>query len=277
MEKYTLIGHPVGHSMSSFIHTKLFELKGRNAEYTITDIEPSELQTNKIMLEKLNGYNITIPHKVNIIPMIDELECSAQRYHSVNCVHNINGKAIGYNTDCDGFLRSVGEIKSGSTILLIGCGGVGRMMAIEAVSHGAVLTIAIIKDAQDMADNLVCEIKENFENAIINVVLITDICGDFDLLINATPVGMYPKIQNCAVSEDVISHCDTVFDAIYNPTKTVLLQTAEKLGKKAIGGMAMLVLQAVKAHEIWNGDTYTDDEIAEIITQSEKKVEDDFQ
>ena len=101
MEKYTLIGHPLGHSMSPFIHAELFKLSGIEAEYDCTDIPGEEFTGRMADLKKLNGYNITIPYKRDIIPHIEVLEESAKRYNSVNCVHNTEGKAVGYNTDCD--------------------------------------------------------------------------------------------------------------------------------------------------------------------------------
>jgi shikimate dehydrogenase len=94
---------------------------------------------------------------------------------------------------------------------------------------------------------------------------------------NATPVGMFPKVDNCPVSDEIVSNCTAVFDVIYNPTETQLVKKFKAQGKKAVGGMAMLVLQAVKAHELWDGDTYTHEEVNEIIKLSNEKVEKDFQ
>ena len=276
MLKYTLIGHLLGHSMSPFIHQKLFEISGISAEYNCTDIATDEFEDKVSGLSTLNGYNITIPYKTAIIPHLDILDTSAERYKSTNCVHNSNGRLVGYNTDCEGFLRSLKGFPLDRNVLLLGCGGVGRMMAIEAVLHGATLTIAIIEDARKMAEDLLAEISEISPNSKVKIVLINEINGNYDLLINATPVGMYPKSDACPVSEEVIAKCETVFDAIYNPVKTKLITTAEKLGKKAIGGMTMLVLQAVKAHEIWYNGSFTTEQIDKLIAESEQKVEADF-
>ena len=95
MEQYTLIGHPLGHSMSPFIHERLFAMAGREASYTLTDIAPEHLAGKEPYLRSLQGFNITIPHKMAIIPIVDELDESAKRYNSVNCVANQNGKLIG--------------------------------------------------------------------------------------------------------------------------------------------------------------------------------------
>lgn len=280
MEKYTLIGHPLGHSMSPFIHDRLFKLKGREVSYSLTDISPEDLNSKKEYLKsEFVGYNITIPHKVAVIPFIDKMDTSALRYNSVNCVANTQEGSVGYNTDCYGFLNSLkmNDISLDGKVLLLGCGGVGRMMAIESLLHGATLTIAIIEEARDMCNTLLAELNEKFPNVKVEVVLMSEITGSFDLVINSTPVGMFPKVDNCPLSDEIISKCGAVFDAIYNPIETKLVQKFKAQGKKAVGGMAMLVLQAVKAHELWDNDTYSNDEINEIIKQSNEKVEKDFQ
>ena len=280
MKKYTLIGHPLGHSMSPFIHDRLFKLKGREVSYSLTDISPEDLDSKKEYLKsEFVGYNITIPHKVAVIPFIDKMDTSALRYNSVNCVANTQEGSVGYNTDCYGFLNSLkmNDIPLDGKVLLLGCGGVGRMMAIESLLHGATLTIAIIEEARDMCNTLLTELNEKFPNVKVEVVLMNEITGSFDLVINSTPVGMFPKVDNCPLSDEIISKCGAVFDAIYNPVETKLVQKFKSQGKKAVGGMAMLVLQAVKAHELWDNDTYSNDEINEIIKQSNEKVEKDFQ
>lgn len=280
MKKYTLIGHPLGHSMSPFIHDRLFKLKGKEVEYTLTDITPEDLNSKKDYLKDgYIGYNVTIPHKVAVIPLLDRLETSALKYHSVNCVVNTDGGSIGYNTDCDGFLLSLkmNDITLGGKVLLLGCGGVGRMMAIESITHGADLTIAIIEEARSMCSTLLEELSEKFPDVKVKVTLMSEVSGQYDLVINSTPVGMFPKVGDCPLTDEVISNCGAVFDAIYNPIETQLVRKFKSQGKKAVGGIAMLVLQAVKAHELWDGDTYTDEEVHEIIRQSSEIVERDFQ
>ena len=103
MEKYAILGYPLKHTMSPPIHKRLFELEGKAAEYEICEIPPEQLEEKAAYLNSLGGYNITIPFKVDIIKYIDELDESAKRYNSVNCVVNRGGKTTGYNTDCYGF------------------------------------------------------------------------------------------------------------------------------------------------------------------------------
>lgn len=274
MDKYGLIGHPLGHSMSPLIHKKLFALSGiEDYSYELIDIAPEKLNESEEMLRGLRGFNITIPHKTAIIPMTDRLGESALRYNSVNCISNDNGVMTGYNTDCDGFLRSAELLPLGGRVLLIGCGGVGRMIAIEAALHGAELTIAVIPEAVKTAQLVMAEILSKCGEASVRICLVDEIEGKFDLLINATPVGMYPKIDGCPVSDEIIENCLSFFDVIYNPIETLLIKKARVLGKIAVGGAAMLVYQAVKAHELWYGGEFSTEEVSAIIRAVENEVE----
>lgn len=273
MEQYTLIGHPLGHSMSPFIHERLFAMAGRKAEYTLTDIAPEHLLEKEPFLRSLQGFNITIPHKMAVIPMVDRLDESARRYDSVNCVANVDGKLVGYNTDCDGFTMSVKDYPMDGKVLLIGCGGVGRMIATEALRSGADLTIGIIPQDRELVETFIQEAKQHMPDARVQYAVTTEIHEKFDVIINASPVGMFPKADACPVSDELIDQADYFFDVIYNPTKTLFLRKALAQGKTAKGGAAMLVLQAVRAHEIWNGDSYTQEQIDTIIREMEQTID----
>ena len=273
MEQYTLIGHPLGHSMSPFIHERLFAMAGRKAEYTLTDIAPEHLLEKEPFLRSIQGFNITIPHKMAVIPMVDRLDESARRYDSVNCVANVDGKLVGYNTDCDGFTMSVKDYPMDGKVLLIGCGGVGRMIATEALRSGADLTIGIIPQDRELVETFIQEAKQQMPDARVQYAVTAEIHEKFDVIINASPVGMFPKADACPVSDELIDQADYFFDVIYNPTKTLFLRKALAQGKTAKGGAAMLVLQAVRAHEIWNGDSYTQEQIDTIIREMEQTID----
>lgn len=278
--KYCILGESLKHTMSPPIHKRLFELKGKQAEYEIVELTPDKLLENESYFDSLGGYNITIPHKIGIMELCDRLDETALRYGAVNCVDNKNGESIGYNTDCDGFLQSVRLLGAdlGGRVLLVGCGGVGRMIATECALAGADLTVAVLESDLEIADKAKADISKLCDAKITIVTLdkLEEIADSFELLINATPVGMYPKCDACPVSEAVIKKCGYVFDVIYNPIETKLMKIARENGLKVMGGMAMLVLQAVSAHTIWDGDTYTDDEINKLISDMESAVERDF-
>lgn len=275
IKKFAVIGHPIGHTMSPFIHNRLFNLSGIEAEYTKLDIAPENLadEYNKV-LSKLDGYNITIPHKQNIIPLIDKIDEKAKMYGSVNTVANIDGVAKGYTTDPDGFLKALDAagITLDGRVVILGCGGVARTMAYEVVLKGLPLLFAVRKDDVEIAKSLCNEIENTVKDAKVRLCLIDELSGDIDVLVNATPIGMFPKVDVQPVSDSVINRCASVFDAVYNPLETVLIKKALENGAKAVGGMSMLVWQAVVAHEKWDGSVYDKDDIAKLCIDSAEEL-----
>lgn len=282
MKTYAIIGYPLGHTLSPNIHERLFSLSGREAYYVKMEIPPEELEAKYDELSALGGFNITIPHKVPIIKYCDRLDEGAARYGSVNCLKNGDEK-VGYNTDVLGFTKSIDLLGAtlSSKVLLIGCGGVGRMMAIETALKGGDLTIAVLKTDKQLAEAVVSEIKNAKSDAKVKIVYIggnviapEDFpeAPDFDLLVNASPIGMFPKVDRMPCDESLLDGVKFVFDVVYNPRDTLLTKTAEKHGIKAMSGMAMLVLQAVAAHEIWNGSKFEEADIKQLISDMEALV-----
>ncbi len=270
MKRYTLIGGKLGHSLSPQIHERLFAMRGRNAEYTLTELTEDELTERFSELRELDGFNITIPHKLAVMPLLDELDRTAMLYGAVNCVSRKGGRLTGFNTDCDGFLASVRAMgaKLSGNVLLIGCGGVGRMIAIAAAGEGASLTIQVIEQDIPLAEKVKQEIAIHSPLAKVDIVVAGGKCKykkHYDLLVNATPVGMFPNVNACPVGDELIGISSAVFDVIYNPLETELIKKARKLGRPAENGMAMLVRQAVTAHRLWDGDEYTDEEVRRVI------------
>ncbi|MGN0500997.1 MAG: shikimate dehydrogenase [Ruminococcus sp.] len=266
-KKYAVIGHPIGHTMSPFIHTKLFELAGVDAVYTKLDVAPESLGYEyDHILSKLSGYNITIPHKQNIIQYLDEIDEKANMYGSVNTVSNKDYTSKGYTTDPDGFLKALdaAKISLAGRVVILGCGGVARTMAYEVVLKNIPLLFAVRAEDVEIAKALCEEIKGTVIGSQPSYCLISELEGDIDVLINATPIGMFPKVENQPVSDEVIAKCKNVFDAVYNPLETVLIQKAKANGSTAVGGMSMLVWQAVVSHEIWDGSVYDPAEIEKL-------------
>ncbi len=277
--KFAVIGHPIGHTMSPFIHKRLFELAGENGMYTILDVAPEEFPEKISALNELAGYNVTIPDKQAVIPFLDELDKKAELYGSVNTVRN-GAVRKGFTTDPDGFLKALeaNNIPFAGDVCIIGCGGVARTFIYEAALAGCNITISVRPEDVEIRDGLAKEVKEKIGISDISTCLISDIerGGTFDLLVNATPVGMYPKTDAMPVSESVITRCRNVFDAIYNPLETRLTQAAKANNLKAVGGMAMLVWQAVVSHEIWDGSEYKTDDINQLIEDSSKELKKNF-
>ena len=256
---YAVIGHPIGHTMSPFIHKRLFELSGIDADYGIIDIAPENLATVYAeKLKKLDGYNITIPHKQNIIPLLDEIDDKAKMYGSVNTVLNRDGIAKGFTTDPDGFIKAIeaAGIKLEGRIMILGCGGVARTMAYEIALRGLECEFAVRRADVGAAGLLCLDITKKIPDAKVSFGLIDQIIGNVDVLINATPIGMYPNCDDQPIHNCAIGRCKSVFDAVYNPLETVLVKRARANGSIAEGGMSMLVWQAVVSHQHWDGSQF---------------------
>ena len=273
MKRYGILGYPLGHTMSPPIHQALFSLYGCEADYRIFEVPPEQLASRIPELFSLDGFNITIPHKVDIRGYLDGLEEKARIYGSVNVV-KCGAERIGYNTDVIGFLKSVEQLGAtlSSRVLLLGCGGVGRMIAIETALEGGELTIAVRPSGVPLAERVVEEIRSLRPGASVRIVLIDRITGAYDLLVNATPAGMYPNVDASPVEETVTARISCLFDLIYNPIETKLMRLAKQHGVQVLGGMSMLVWQAAAAHEIWSGASFRQEDIVRITREMERRL-----
>ena len=281
-ERYFLIGHPIGHSMSPFIHGRLFAAAGREESYGMRDIPPAVLAAElPPLLAEARGVNVTIPHKQAVIPLLDGLRGRAELYRSVNVIAWEGERRLGYNTDADGFLRALrgADIPLRGRVILLGCGGVGRTFACEAALAGCSLVNAVRQadfPAADALREFVQQLAPGTAYEIADIADSSRLAGEFDLLINATPVGMYPHPEAAPVDGALLRHTAAVFDAVYNPGDTLLLQKARSEGAKALGGMSMLVWQAAAAHAIWYGAEFGGDQIAEITEQADREMRRSF-
>ena len=273
-KNFAVIGHPIGHSLSPFIHQKLFELDKIDANYIALDVESLDKDYDSV-LRKLDGYNVTIPHKQDIISKLDGVSQKALLCNSVNTVRN-GDTSEGFTTDGYGFVSAV-KAKCGGTIpkdvLIYGYGGASRAIAFECIENGCTVSFAVREKSLNNCLALCNEIKQKL-NVKTEAFAISNIPSDrhFSLLVNATPVGMYPNVDACVADDEIIKNCEAVFDAVYNPLETVLLRKAKEMGKNAIGSIEMLVYQAAKAHEIWVGAKYNDADLQAICRLTEDKL-----
>lgn len=276
-DRYGLIGSPLGHSISPEIHARLFELSGIKADYSLYEIKPDELKSKIDFLNTLDGFNITIPHKRAIMPFLATISDRAKRCGAVNTVKRTQKGLCGYNTDAEGFLRALAieGIDLSGNVLLCGTGGVARMMACETLARGCSLTLA---DRHiEKAEAAKADFEKLFLNAKITAADLSTINGSYDVILNGTPAGMYPNVDSCALNEDIIAKSSGVFDAVANPCETKLVKTAKSLGIKAAGGLYMLILQAVAAHEIWTDSNYQSDDIKKLYDDMYKLTVSHFQ
>lgn len=274
MKKFGLIGFPLGHSMSPVIHRELFKINGVDASYELKEIDPADFQRGLEELNDFCGFNVTIPHKINIIPFLDRLSQRAELFGAVNTVEIKDGKRIGHNTDCYGFLRALemAGIELKGNVLVCGSGGVSRMFAFETVLAGANLTLAVRDADVEAANQIKNEIEDKLSKSV-KVITLDEVEGEYDVLVNGTPVGMYPNCDCCVLPEEKVAKCKAVFDAVYNPLETKLIKYAKENGVKYSNGLPMLVWQAAVAQEIWFDVKFSMEQIREIIkiTESELK------
>jgi shikimate dehydrogenase len=262
-KNFALIGHPVGHTMSPFIHSRLFALSGAQAGYRVLDLPPERLAASVPELRRLDGFNITIPHKQAIIPLLDGCSRKASESGSVNTVKNEGGRLVGYTTDGEGFRRALqaAETGLGGKAAVLGAGGAARAVVFELAHAGAEVTVAAREHSAGAAEKLCRDVRAAVPGARVGRCLISELRGTRDLLVNATPAGMYPKAEGCAADEEAVAGSACVFDAVYNPNETKLLALAKKHGRKAVGGVGMLVFQAAASEEIWLGSRFSEDSL----------------
>lgn len=273
--KFAVIGHPIGHTMSPFIHTKLFEIAGIKGEYTSADIPPEKLGQEYDSLRRLRGINVTIPHKAAIISFLDEIDRFAAVCGAVNTVKFSDGFAKGYNTDRLGFLKAlqgIGITPHGN-VIICGCGGAASMAAFVCAEFGCNVTIAARARSLKKAQSLAEKVKKEFPSCKVVAEETEKISGEFDILCNATPAGMYPNVNSCPVPDELTASCGAVFDCVYNPGETLLLKKAREMNIPAASGMAMLVWQAAAAQEIWHGFKFESEDINRLCLLAEKETE----
>ncbi|MDO4270756.1 MAG: shikimate kinase [Eubacteriales bacterium] len=251
---YALFGWPLGHTMSPELHAALFAASGQDADYIGVAVPPEDLpEAFALAKEKLRGVNCTIPYKKAVIELLDEVDAAARDLHSVNTVAFRDGRAVGYNTDILGFSASLardGVTLAGKKVLLLGYGGAASVMAYHCVREGAALTIT--GRNLEKAAALQKQLCGAVPGARVSVFSRKHIPRDVQIVLNSTPVGMYPK-ENTAPLHFLPHKTEYVFDAIYNPPVTATMKLANPKKAKTRDGLFMLVMQAAHAQTIWSG------------------------
>jgi shikimate dehydrogenase len=242
---FAVIGNPVKHSKSPLIHNVALEDKKIDAVYMAFEIKSVE---NAIVAMKeldIKGYSVTIPHKIEVMKYLDEIDELAKSMGAVNTVHNKEGKLVGYNTDCMGAinaLKTKTEL-SGKKVYLIGAGGASRAITAGLASQKA--NIVIFDLEEEKAAKLAKEFGAQTKK-------MSELDNNCDILINATPVGMFPKVDNSVFPKELLKKEMVVFDVVYNPLETKLIKDAKEVGCEIVAGIEMFLEQAYAQFEIWN-------------------------
>ena len=251
-----LIGHPVEHSFSPPMHNAAFNKLNMDYVYTAFDVNPNDLKTAIMGAEALNikGFNVTIPHKIEVMKYLNEIDEVAKLIGAVN---TIDFKSLkGYNTDGIGAIKAIGEVTNvkNKNVVIAGAGGASRAISFYLAKYGVdQLTILNrnVEKAQKLAEDVLNSgLIDNVESDSINNMNLSDA----DILINTTPVGMHPNVDDVPIAQAGDMHDDlVVFDAVYNPNETGLLKQAIEAGAKPVYGIKMLLYQGAESFEIWTG------------------------
>ncbi|MBI2996162.1 MAG: shikimate dehydrogenase [Candidatus Melainabacteria bacterium] len=250
-------------SLSTIIYDAAFQHLNINGEYKVYEVKPEELENllKELKKEKVRGVNVTIPHKINIIPLLDELTDRAKEIGAVNTVtFNDDGKTIGDNTDASGFWDampiSIRKNIAGKNVAILGCGGAAHACAMALLLNN-VSQINIYGRNKDKLERFKNFLESKNKSTKIQVDLVSNInLSNTFMLVNTTPVGMYPNIDQCLVTKKDLQYLPSdafVYDIIYNPPKTKLLQYAKSLDLKTLNGVEMLVNQGAESLNIWLG------------------------
>ena len=248
MKKYLVIGNPIEHSLSPKLHNYWFEKNNIDANYDKKKIEKNEIQEiiSEIKDNKLDGLNVTVPFKSDVIPFLDILSEESKITQSVNTIYMHDKKLIGHNTDTKGFELSIKETNfelKNKSVFILGAGGVVPSI-IYALEKLGVSKIIISNRTKQKAENL----KKNFSK--ISVVDWGD-RPEFDVIINATSLGLN-KEDNIGLNFNNINEEKLFYDVIYNPKETNFLRTGKDLGCKISNGKMMFIYQAFEAFKLWH-------------------------
>jgi shikimate dehydrogenase len=246
------------------MHNTAFTHLGLGYAYLTFDTKEDNLADVMKAMRVLNvaGFNVTMPNKQNVIPLLDEVSPEAQWIGAVNTVLNDNGKLIGYNTDGKGYvqsLREAGIAFEGKKLVVVGAGGAGRAVAIQLAVDGAgeiVILNRSLDEAEEIFNVIESKIPTCKANALeLNEENLKDVLKDADILINATSLGMTPHEDKSIITDPSVLRRELIVsDVVYKPAKTKLLKMAEAAGCRTINGFGMMIWQGAMAFKIWTGE-----------------------
>ena len=257
---YGVIGDPVEHSVSPAMHNAAFGALHLDCTYLPFHVRRHDLAAaiSGARAFNIRGLNVTVPHKVAVMGLLDEIDPLAHQIGAVNVLANHSGRLSGHNTDAEGFLRMLAEQgiePRGKITVVLGSGGAARAICFALASRGAELTIVnrTATGAQTCADDISRALGVSTKGMELNRENLALLLPRASLLVNATSAGMTPATHITPVGRELLGDHLTVIDIIYNPGKTKLLREAEKAGAKTINGLEMLVWQGALAFEKWTG------------------------
>lgn len=262
-----LIGYPLGHSLSPALHQAALAEAGLEGEYSLYPVAPlpegqkilagllSRLRSNE-----LQGLNVTIPHKQSVLSLVDELTPSAEAIGAVNTLFMKSGRLFGHNTDAPGFLNDMSglPLDGDKVALILGAGGAARAMVYALLMQGWQVRITDLypRQAASLSSHFSQHAMDVSRLEVIdfNPTAIQNAAAETRLIINATPVGMHPNVDDCPWPDGMaFPKAACLYDVIYNPAETKLIRLAQSAGLPCRNGLGMLVEQAALSFTCWTG------------------------
>ena len=252
---YCIIGDPIDHSLSPAIHNATFSSLGLNCSYIAFRVQEGQLKNSLDSLRAINigGFNVTMPHKIRVLEYVDQYDKTVELVGAANTVKNEDGKFCAYNTDVLGFikpLRQRGIDFSGFEVTILGAGGAARAIAVALAGERGIANINIVNRNTDRSKELANLLKKlGLKASIVSSDNIQNIASKSNLIINTTPLGMKDEqslIKSSSIRKDAI-----VYDIVYKPINTNLLESARTAGAKVVYGYEMLLEQAIASFKIW--------------------------
>ncbi|MBQ0138663.1 MAG: shikimate dehydrogenase [Kurthia sp.] len=254
---YAVIGDPIGHSLSPFMHNSWFAQQEIDATYIPIHVKAEMLEQSiaSMKLLGIDGFNVTIPHKEKILPFLDELDDMAEKMGAVNTVVRLpNGQLKGYNTDGLGFVRSleeaIGQQKRQQPLLIIGAGGAARGIAFALEASGYE-DITICNRTVEKATSICEELTQSAHS--LSLQQASECLDQFSIIIQTTPAGLKNSNFDLPFSIKKLNSKAIVADIVYNPIMTPLLQAASEQGATVVSGLGMFVHQGALAFSYWTG------------------------
>jgi shikimate dehydrogenase len=258
-----IIGYPLGHSISPIFQQAALDHYGLDARYEVWETEPSKLPAliRRLRSPDVLGANVTVPHKEEVLKLLDEVSRWGREVGAVNTIVNRERRLIGHNTDSYGFLRALREDASfdprGKDVLILGAGGAAKAVALGLAREG-VARIAIANRTPKRAEELAAALrryKVGVEVLPLDGPDLARAAGRSHLIVHCTTLGMRhsPTEGQTPLKADAIPRGALVYDLVYNPLETPLLLEARKAGARTVGGLPMLVYQGVASFELWTG------------------------
>ena len=254
-----LIGNPVRHSLSPRMHNAAFAATGQNYRYFAFQVEKKDLQVAVSGLNVLGarGFNVTIPHKVAVLGILDEIDATAVSAGAVNTVVANQNRLTGYNTDLEGFLQPLrrrGVGLQGLKVTILGAGGAARAAARALLSEGCA-SVTVLGRTPSKLRELSGALGESEGGELLAKDLtpanLQHATAESGILVNATPIGMYPNTSQSPLPPNTLRKDLIAYDLVYNPVKTLFLRQAEEAGATVVPGYEMLVAQGAAAFRLW--------------------------